>query len=197
MGIQTAEDAAARTEKEQRHGSNHDEHGFRNERGETGMRTAAQTSRVYGLSDIQIRICAKCGKRFATLSPAYAYKIEKSTGGKAYRWYCSYSCMRAIQKPLEEERRAQFKERVRRDTLNLDALEAYRAAQEKKKQEKERERARQEAQAQEKLSEKDNALIGAMVERMRRKEAKGKEQSTEKPEKSKSTDMQGHARQEQ
>lgn len=162
MGIQTAEYTAGTAEKEQRHGSNHNEHGFRNERRETGMRTAAQTSRVFGLSDIQIRICAKCGKRFATLSPAYAYKIEKSTGGKAYRWYCSYSCMRAIQKPLEEERRAQFKER---------------------------ERARQEAQAQEKLSEKDNALIGAMVERMRRKEAKGKEQSTEKPGKSKSTDM--------
>lgn len=147
MGIQTAEYTAGTAEKEQRHGSNHNEHGFRNERGETGMRTAAQTSRVFGLSDIQIRICAKCGKRFATLSPAYAYKMEKATGGKAYWWYCSYSCMRAVQKPLEEERRAQFKERVRRDTLNLDALEAYRAAQEKKKQEKERERARQEAQA--------------------------------------------------
>ena len=161
------------------------------------MKTAAQTTRVFGLGDIQIRVCAQCGKRFAILTPAYAYKMEKRKGDKAYSWFCSYSCMRAVQKPLEEERRAQFKERVRRDTLNLDALEAYRAAQEKKKQEKERERARQEAQAQKKLSEKDNALIGAMVERMRRKEAKGKEQSTEKPEKSKSTDMQGHARQEQ
>ena len=97
------------------------------------MRTAAQTARVFGLGDIQIRVCAKCGKRFATLTPAYAYKMEK--GGKMYSWFCSYSCMRAVQKPLEEKEKARFDERVRRDILNLDTLEAYRAAQEKKRAE--------------------------------------------------------------
>lgn len=101
------------------------------------MRTAAQTTRVFGLGDIQIRVCAQCGKRFAILTPAYAYKMEKRKGDKAYSWFCSYSCMRAVQKPLEEKEKAQFDERVRRDILNLDTLEAYRAAQEKKKLEKE------------------------------------------------------------
>lgn len=62
--------------------------------------------------------------------------MEKRKGDKAYSWFCSYSCMRAVQKPLEEKEKAQFDERVRRDILNLDTLEAYRAAQEKKKLEK-------------------------------------------------------------
>lgn len=83
------------------------------------------------LGRIQIRVCARCGKQFPILSPGYAYKV--ATGKKqTYTWYCSYSCMRAIQRPLEEARKRKFEERMRRDILNMDALEAYQTAKEKK-----------------------------------------------------------------
>ena len=140
------------------------------------MRTAAQTTRVFGLGDIQIRVCAQCGKRFAILTPAYAYKMEKRKGDKAYSWFCSYSCMRAVQKPLEEKEKAEFDERVRRDILNLDTLEAYRAAQEKKKLEKRFDEIEKQIETKTRSDpdrealEKDREIVGAMLERMKKRD---------------------------
>ena len=41
------------------------------------MRTAKQTARIFGLSAVQVKICANCGKQFPIVSPDYAYKIER------------------------------------------------------------------------------------------------------------------------
>lgn len=84
------------------------------------MRTARQTERVFGLSAVQIKTCANCGKQFPIVSPDYAYKIEKvkRSGGERYSWFCSYACMRTIQKPLEVKRKAQFEEKVKKDSLS-------------------------------------------------------------------------------
>lgn len=37
------------------------------------------------------RVCAVCGKEFASL-PDYSYK--KRIRGTTYKWYCSYGCYR-------------------------------------------------------------------------------------------------------
>ena len=81
------------------------------------MRTAKQTARIFGLSAVQVKICANCGKQFPIVSPDYAYKIERRQGGKYYSWFCSYACMRMIQKPLEAKRKEQFEAKVKKDIL--------------------------------------------------------------------------------
>lgn len=131
MGIQTQ--SAAETEEGERRGADHHADDPRHTRLKKGESTMAKRGyNACELGRIQIRVCARCGKRFPILSPGYAYKV--ATGKKqTYTWYCSYSCMRAIQRPLEEARKRKFEERMRRDILNMDALEAYREAKEKKK----------------------------------------------------------------
>ena len=89
------------------------------------MRTARQNARVFGLSAVQMKICARCGKQFPIVSPDYAYKMEKSRADKRYMWFCSYACMRAIQRPLEEKRKAEFEARVQKDILNLEEIERH------------------------------------------------------------------------
>ncbi len=44
------------------------------------MRTAKQTARIFGLSAVQVKTCANCGKQFPIVSPDYAYKIERRQG---------------------------------------------------------------------------------------------------------------------
>ena len=89
------------------------------------MRTAKQTARIFGLSAVQVKICANCGKQFPIVSPDYAYKIERRQGGKYYSWFCSYACMRMIQKPLEAKRKEQFEAKVKKDILvSLEESEA-------------------------------------------------------------------------
>ena len=81
------------------------------------MRTAKQTARIFGLSAVQVKTCANCGKQFPIVSPDYAYKIERRQGGKYYSWFCSYACMRMIQRPLEAKRKEQFEAKVKKDIL--------------------------------------------------------------------------------
>lgn len=89
------------------------------------MITARQTARVFGLSMVQVKTCAQCGKRFSIVSPDYAYKLEGGKGAKRQAWFCSYGCMRIVQKPLEEARKAEFEERVFRDVFGLDEGEKH------------------------------------------------------------------------
>lgn len=53
---------------------------------------------------ITMRRCAACGQAFATL-PGYVYHL--SVKG-LMSWYCSYTCMRTGQRPMEERRRARM-----------------------------------------------------------------------------------------
>ena len=53
---------------------------------------------------ITMRRCAACGKAFATL-PGYVYHLSVQ---RRMRWYCSYTCMRTVQRPMEERRRARM-----------------------------------------------------------------------------------------
>lgn len=89
------------------------------------MITARQTARVFGLSMVQVKTCAQCGKRFSIVSPDYAYKLEGGKGARRQAWFCSYGCMRIVQKPLEEAQRAKFEERVFRDVFGLDEGEKH------------------------------------------------------------------------
>ena len=89
------------------------------------MRTARQNARVFGLSTVQMKVCARCGKQFPIVSPDYAYKLEKSKTAKRYTWFCSYACMRAVQKPLEEKERAEFEARMQKDILRLEECEKH------------------------------------------------------------------------
>lgn len=89
------------------------------------MITARQTARVFGLSMVQVKTCAQCGKRFSIVSPDYAYKLEGSKGAKRQAWFCSYGCMRIVQKPLEEEEKARFEERVAKDVFGLEESEKH------------------------------------------------------------------------
>ena len=84
------------------------------------MMTAAQSARVHGFEYIHTRKCKQCGKKFSIVSSAYAYKLEEK--GKT-AWFCSYGCMRKVQKPIEAARRAKFQERVNNDVLYLEELE--------------------------------------------------------------------------
>ena len=89
------------------------------------MRTARQNARVFGLSTVQMKVCARCGKQFPIVSPDYAYKLEKSKTAKCYTWFCSYACMRAVQKPLEEKEKAEFEARMQKDILRLEECEKH------------------------------------------------------------------------
>ena len=122
MAVQAA--IHAEETEEQGHDSDINEHAS-GHAGRDTMRTARQNARVFGLSTVQVKICARCGKQFPIVSPDYAYKLEKSRADKRYMWFCSYACMRAIQKPLEEKEKAEFEARVQKDILNLEECEKH------------------------------------------------------------------------
>ena len=165
------------------------------------MVTAKQTARVFGLSTVQVKTCAQCGKRFSIVSPDYAYKLEGRKGAKQYRWFCSYACMRKVQKPLEEEQKARFNERVSKDLFGLEESEKHNqrtlAAYHAKKQAQEaamteEERAAREARLTEmkRLAGQESAkrrrereAAGAMVDRMRKADEERKKKRNAKRDK--------------
>lgn len=56
---------------------------------------------------IQIRKCDQCGKKFATLVSdyQYGYSIRKRRHNACWV-FCSYTCMRAFERPIIEKRQA-------------------------------------------------------------------------------------------
>ena len=58
-------------------------------------------------------------------SDAAATELEKSKTAKRYTWFCSYACMRAVQKPLEEKEKAEFEARMQKDILRLEECEKH------------------------------------------------------------------------
>ena len=60
------------------------------------------------------KVCKTCGKTFCIASRKYAYKITKPHTGTAFDWYCSYTCFRVAQKPIEEAHKARRAEMERR-----------------------------------------------------------------------------------
>lgn len=71
---------------------------------DAGSPSAADVAEEMHKKGITIRRCAACGQAFATL-PGYVYHL--SVKGRM-RWYCSYTCMRTVQRPMEERRRARM-----------------------------------------------------------------------------------------
>lgn len=118
------------------------------------------------------KVCKTCGKTFCIASRKYAYKIAKPHTGTAFDWYCSYTCFRVAQKPIEEAQKpieeahkARRAEMERRAAAREEkALEAKRRREEEKARLKthRKEAARQPASAQ----EKEN--VAQMIARMRR-----------------------------
>lgn len=89
------------------------------------MVTARQTARIFGLSTVQVKTCTQCGKRFSIVSPDYAYKLEGGKGAKRQAWFCSYGCMRKVQRPREEKEKAEFEARVQKDIFGLEESERH------------------------------------------------------------------------
>ena len=54
------------------------------------MRTAKQTARIFGLSAVQVKICANCGKQFPIVSPTPI----KSKGGREANTIRGFAAMR-------------------------------------------------------------------------------------------------------
>lgn len=111
------------------------------------------------------KVCKTCGKTFCIANRKYAYKIAKPHTGTAFDWYCSYTCFRVAQKPIEEAHKARRAEMERRAAAREEkALEAKRRREEEKARLKTRrkEAARQPASAQEKET------VAQMIARMRR-----------------------------
>lgn len=115
------------------------------------------------------KVCKTCGKTFCIANQKYVYKIAKPHTGTEFDWYCSYTCFRVAQKPIEEARKAWRAEMERRAAAREEkALEAKRRREEEKARLKthRKEAARQPASAQEKAQEKEN--VAQMIARMRR-----------------------------
>lgn len=126
-----------------------------------------------GLRDAPERTCKVCGKTFRA-GEQYAYKLWCNETHKKHDWYCSYTCYRAVTKPLEEKEKAQF-ESIQRDAIEAEERrrEYARALYQRQKERKQRQ-----SKAAKEREKKQSETVAQMIARMKRESEKRKKQKT-------------------
>lgn len=135
----------------------------------------ALTCYLIGAEDAPERTCKVCGKTFRA-GGQYAYKLWSNAAHKKNDWYCSYTCYRTVDKPLEERQKARF-ESIQRDATEAEERrrEYARALYHRQKEHKQRQ-----AKAAKERKKKQDETVVQMIARMKRESEQRKGRVREK-----------------